>query len=65
MGRLAGRQIGLDPDTVAHIEMHSRQGSTTESVTVMDMKYLGSCPSGLQPGDAIMPDGKKLSLGGK
>jgi hypothetical protein len=47
-------------DTVAHIEMHSRQGSTTESVTVMDMKYLGSCPAGMKPGDIIMPDGKKF-----
>jgi hypothetical protein len=51
-------------DTAAHIEMHIHKGGS-ETVTVMDMKYLGSCPSGLQPGDAIMPDGKKLSLGGK
>ena len=51
-------------DTAAHVEIHIHKGSS-ETMTVMDMKYLGSCPVGLQPGDAIMPDGKKLSLGGK
>lgn len=51
-------------DTAAHIEMHIHKGNS-ETVMVMDMKYLGSCPTGMQPGDAIMPDGKKLSLGGK
>jgi hypothetical protein len=51
-------------DTAAHIEMHIHKGSS-ETLSVMDMKYLGSCPSGLKPGDAIMPDGKKLSLGGQ
>jgi hypothetical protein len=51
-------------DTAGHIEMHIHKGSS-ETVMVMDMKYLGSCPLGMKPGDAIMPDGKKLALGGK
>jgi hypothetical protein len=46
-------------DTASHIEMHTHNGST-ENVTVMDMKYLGSCPVGMKPGDIIMPDGKKI-----
>jgi hypothetical protein len=44
-------------DTASHIEMHSHQGSA-ENVTIMDMKYLGSCPAGMKPGAVIMPDGK-------
>ncbi len=51
-------------DTAAHIEMHELKGSS-ENVTVMDMKYLGSCPAGMKPGDVIMPDGKVFSGGGK
>jgi hypothetical protein len=51
-------------DTAAHIEMHQQKGSS-EDVTVMDMKYLGSCPTGMKPGDVIMPDGKVFSGGGK
>jgi hypothetical protein len=47
-------------DTASHIEMHSKQGGT-ENLTVMDMKYLGSCPAGMKPGDVIMPDGKLMS----
>jgi Protein of unknown function (DUF3617) len=47
-------------DTASHIEMHSHQGGD-DSVTVMDMKYLGSCPAGMKPGDMIMPDGKVMS----
>lgn len=46
-------------DTAAHIEMHSHR-SGAEAVTVMDMKYLGSCPAGMKPGDVIMPDGKVM-----
>jgi hypothetical protein len=51
-------------DTASHIEMHEQKGSA-ENVTVMDMKYLGSCPAGMKPGDVIMPDGKVFSGGGK
>lgn len=50
-------------DTAAHIEMHEQKGAT-DDVTVMDMKYLGSCPAGMKAGDIIMPDGKVFSGGG-
>jgi hypothetical protein len=46
-------------DTASRMEMHSHRGSA-ESVAVIDMKYLGSCPTGMKPGEMIMPDGKKL-----
>jgi hypothetical protein len=51
-------------DTASHIEMHEQKGGA-EDVTVMDMKYLGSCPAGMKPGDVIMPDGKVFSGRGK
>jgi Protein of unknown function (DUF3617) len=46
-------------DTASHIEVHSHRDGA-EDVTVMDMKYLGSCPAGMKPGDLIMPDGKVM-----
>jgi hypothetical protein len=46
-------------DSASHMEMHTQIGGV-ESVTIMDMKYLGSCPVGMKPGDIIMPDGKKI-----
>jgi hypothetical protein len=51
-------------DTAAHIEMHQQKGGG-ENLTVMDMKYLGSCPAGMKPGDVVMPDGKVFSGEGK
>jgi hypothetical protein len=51
-------------DTASHMEIHMQKG-TLETATVMDMKYLESCPAGMQPGDAVMPDGTKISVGGK
>ena len=51
-------------DTAAHIEMHQQKGNS-DNVTVMDTKYVGSCPAGMKPGDVIMPDGKVFSGGGK
>jgi hypothetical protein len=51
-------------DTASHMEMHLQNGKS-ETVMIMDMKYLGSCPADMKPGDVIMPDGKKFSAGGK
>ena len=51
-------------DTASHMEMHAHEGKS-ETVMVMDMKYLGSCPVGMKPGDAITADGTKISAGGK
>jgi hypothetical protein len=49
-------------DTASHTEMHMNVGNSSETVTVIDAKYLGSCPTGMKPGDLIM-DGKVISGG--
>ncbi len=49
-------------DTASHTEMHMNDGKT-ETVMVIDAKYLASCPAGMKPGDVVMPDGKKISGG--
>jgi hypothetical protein len=48
-------------DTASHTEMHMNVGKS-ETVMIMDAKYLGSCPAGMKPGDLIM-DGKIISGG--
>jgi hypothetical protein len=48
-------------DTASHTEMHMNVGKS-ETVMVMDAKYLGSCPAGMKPGDLII-DGKMISAG--
>jgi hypothetical protein len=50
-------------DIASHMEMHMNEGKS-ETVMIMDSKYLGSCPADMKPGDAVMADGKKIS-GGK
>src|ERR1039457_5576687 len=49
-------------DTASHMEMHMNEGKS-ETVMIMDSKYLGSCPAGMKPGDAVMADGKKIASG--
>ena len=49
-------------DTASHTEMHINDGKS-ETVMIIDAKYLGSCPVGMKPGDAVMADGKKISGG--
>ncbi len=49
-------------DTASHTEMHMNDGKS-ETVMIMDAKYLGSCPAGMKPGDVVMPDGKKIAGG--
>jgi hypothetical protein len=49
-------------DTASHTEMHTNTGKS-ETVMTMDAKYVGSCPAGMKPGDAIMADGTKISGG--
>ncbi len=48
-------------DTASHTEMHMNVGKS-ETVMIMDAKYLGSCPAGMKPGDLIM--GGKIISGG-
>jgi hypothetical protein len=48
-------------DTASHTEMHMNVGKS-ETVMVIDAKYLGGCPAGMKPGDLMM-DGKIISGG--
>jgi hypothetical protein len=41
--------------------MHVTSGKS-ETVMIMDAKYLGSCPTGMKAGDLVM-DGKSISGG--
>ncbi len=45
-------------DTASHTEVHMHDGNS-ETVSVTDMKFLGSCPPGTKPGDVIMGNGIK------
>jgi hypothetical protein len=47
-------------DTASHTEMHINAGNS-ETVMIIDAKYLGSCPAGMKPGDLMMDDGKIIS----
>ncbi len=49
-------------DTASHTEMHMNVDKS-DTVLIIDAKFLGSCPAGMKPGDLIM-DGKAIS-GGK
>lgn len=52
-------------DTNSRMEMHIHEhNDKSETVMVMDMKYLGSCPVDMKPGDAITADGKKITAAG-
>lgn len=48
-------------ETAAHSESHTTYtpplGNVSESTMIMDQKYVGPCPSGMQPGDRMMKDG--------
>lgn len=47
-------------DTASHTEMHMSVGKS-ETVVIIDAKYLGSCPASMKPGDLMMDDGKIIS----
>jgi hypothetical protein len=51
-------------DTASHTEIHMKMGKT-EAVTITDMKYLGSCPAGMKPGDVMASDRAKTGVGDK
>jgi hypothetical protein len=48
-------------ETASRTEMHINSGKS-ETVMIMDAKYLGSCPMGMKPGDLII-EGKVISGG--
>jgi len=54
-------------DTAAHGEDHTTYspslGGVSESIRIVDQKYIGSCPAGAQPGDLTTTAGKVVHLG--
>jgi Protein of unknown function (DUF3617) len=48
-------------DSAVHSETHTTYnpalGGMTEMTMVIDQKYVGACPAGVEPGDSIAPDG--------
>jgi hypothetical protein len=51
----------LQGDTAYRVEQRRTVGSQ-ESVTIIEGKYLGSCPSDMKPGDTVLPDGRKMNV---
>jgi len=49
-------------DTSAHSETHATftpaTNGVSETTMIMDQKYVGSCPAGVQPGDLTTSDGR-------
>ena len=56
----------FDGDTAAHSESHASytpaMAGISETTMIIDQKYLGACPAGIQPGDMTTADGKVLHL---
>jgi hypothetical protein len=56
-------------DAAVHSESHATYTPAlygiSESTTVMDQKYVGSCPAGTHPGDRTNSDGTVIHLGKK
>ena len=54
-------------DTSTHSEVHTTYSPAfagmSESTTIMDQKYIGACPAGVQPGDQTDADGSVTHLG--
>jgi hypothetical protein len=52
-------------ETATHLETHATYtpplGGMSESTMVMDQTFTGACPDGVEPGDMIGPDGKKVA----
>lgn len=56
-------------DTAFHTESHTSFSppfmGKTESQSVQDGKWTGTCPSGMMPGDVMGPNGMKMHIGAK
>lgn len=56
-------------DTAVHGEDHTTYspslGGVSESIRIVDQKYIGSCPAGAQPGDLTTAGGKVVHLGSR
>jgi hypothetical protein len=61
-GSVTKTTITYQGDTATHMELHMTNGAS-ETVTIVDSRYLGSCPADMKPGDAVTADGTKMNLG--
>jgi hypothetical protein len=52
-------------DSAVHSETHTTYApplaGMSEMTMVMDQTYTGACPEGVDPGDMVTPDGKKVA----
>jgi uncharacterized protein DUF3617 len=59
--------VTMTGDTAAHSETHSTfdppSFGRTDSTMIMDQKYIGACPAGMEPGDMMDADGKIIHRG--
>jgi len=62
-GQVVRISYSITGDTALRMEMHQQKGGA-EQTTVVDSKYLSSCPAGMKGGEMIMPDGKVVGGGG-
>ena len=55
----------VSSETAVHSETHATyappMAGMSEMTMVMDQKYTGACPAGIEPGDMVNADGKKLA----
>jgi hypothetical protein len=57
--------VTTNGENAAHSEARTTyappMGGISESAMIMDQKYLGACPAGIEPGDIVGADGKKIT----
>jgi hypothetical protein len=51
----------FEGDTSYRMEMRVKEGKS-DTETIVDDRYVGSCPADMKPGDAVTADGKKINL---
>ena len=53
-------------DTAYHTEVKATydppMAGRASNTTVIDAKWTGPCPAGMQPGDVVLPDGRKINM---
>jgi hypothetical protein len=54
----------IQGDGAYRLDMHMTSSAGAESAMIVEAKYLGPCPADMKPGDAVMPDGRKMSTTG-
>jgi hypothetical protein len=60
-GNVIKASYSYQGDSASHTEMHFGEGAS-ETIVIMDSKWLGNCPAGMKPGD-IMMNGKIIPGG--